>query len=372
MVKHVSTNAYMPECPERIIAVEASLKGVSMHQALKDYATLRKVPSMKAQPSSVWSQCSTVEVKDPMDDRTICEAYGTRFVQHAHSMLPGTGKASRIDPVCSDVYWSHGTWTAARIAAAAAVRAAQAALTKGESAFCVVRPPGHHCFDSPAGFCILNNVVLAAQEVLRAGKRVAVVDWDYHFGDGTANALQSERNAMFVSFHAAKTGDDSPTYPLNTRDDLKGKGLCQKTDGRCFNIQWDIDNADDAAMAYAFDTLLLPALQTFRPDILLISAGFDAVRGDALAGMDILPPAFGFMARRLVETLKGIPIVAVLEGGYDTFLLAECVTHTVRGMLGDAAYTWSRWKHEEVRYEHRRIVDETVNILVDLKVLGGR
>jgi histone deacetylase 6 len=362
MIQHVPDNEYMPERPERIVAIEAALKGTSVRQAIQEYTKTKDAPHLEARQTSVWKQCRTVEVEEPLSETVIRDAYGSGFVQRAHYLVPKDDEEIQMDPVCADVYWSHGTWTAARIAAAAAVKATQAALQTGESAFCVIRPPGHHCFDLPAGFCILNNVVLAAREVLAAGKRVAIVDWDYHFGDGTARALLNEPNAMFVSFHAARTAGGAPTYPANTRDNLKGTGLLKKTGGRSFNIQWDRDNADDAAMAYAFDHLLIPALQTFRPDVLLISAGFDAVRGDALAGMEITPAAFGYMARRLGEV--GVPVVAVLEGGYDTLLLAECVEHTVRGMLGDDMYAWSEWKRGDVREEHREVVE-------DLKVLRG-
>lgn len=362
MIQHVPDSPYMPERPERIVAIEATLKGAPVRRVLKEYIKdpTRGMPELSIQMSSTWNRCRIVEVQEPLEEETIRKEYGSAFVN----------QAIRKETTSSDIYWSDGSWTAARIAAAAAVTAAQAALARGESAFCIIRPPGHHCFNVPSGFCILNNVVLAAREVLRAGKRVAILDWDYHFGDGTAKALRKEENAMFVSFHAARTADGSPTYPANTRENLKGVGLLQKTHGRSFNVQWRTDDADDAAMAYAFENVVIPALQTFRPDVLLVSAGFDAVRGDTLAGMEITPAAFGFMARRLRDALPtDVPVVAVLEGGYDTLLLAECVDHTVRGMLGDAAYTWAHWEHDHVRNDHKEVVDDVFDLLCDLKVL---
>lgn len=349
----------MPERPERIVAIEAALKSHSVRQTLQTFAKddSRAVP-MDAKKGSVWERCSVVEVRDPLPDALIQKEYGPAFVRRANYMLPDEDEAPRMDPTSSDIYWSHGTWRAAGIAAAAAVEATRKAMAEGGHAFCIIRPPGHHCFDVPSGFCLMNNVVLAAKEVLAAGKRVAIVDWDYHFGDGTAKALLNEPSAMFVSFHAEKTADGHPTYPANNRRDIKGDGLCKMTHGRSYNVQWGIDDADDAAMAYAFDHLLVPTLQTFRPDVLLISAGFDAVKGDALAGMEISPTAFGFMAQRLCGL--GIPVVAVLEGGYDTLLLAQCVEHTVRGMLGDADFAWSAWKHGDVQAVHKSVVEDVV------------
>ena len=337
MIQHVPPEDVAAfECPERLIAVEAALR--------------------QGGDASVWSQCASVCVTDPLPMETVREEYG-RGMQR---LLETPYEEPTLDETSPDIYWSKGSSWAARIAAATAVQAVRDVLAdKTQNAFCLVRPPGHHCFDIPEGFCILNNVALAAQEALRAGKKVAIVDWDYHFGDGTAKTFMDESRVLFVSLHAAMSQRGYPTYPRNNRQNWKGAGLAHKTRGRMFNIQWHQDDADDPAYAYAFRRVILPAIQAFGADLVLISAGFDAVKGDALAGMEVSPEAFGHMAYMLADL--GLPCVAVLEGGYDTTLLAKCCVQTAWGLKGHPAYMY--WTTSTPYPRHKEVVDQVANII---------
>ena len=228
-----------------------------------------------------------------------------------------------------DVVWSRGTLDAVRVASNAAISAVHKVFSDpGSHAFCAIRPPGHHCFLIPAGFCIVNNVAVAAKTALELGKRVAIIDWDYHFGDGTARTFLDDSRVFFASLHCFRNGRDEKTYPHTY---LKGMMLSSLTKGRMFNIQWLSDDADNAAYAYAFQTVLLPALRSFAPDIILISAGYDSLEGDALAGMRLTPSIFRELSAAL--TTLGLPIVCVMEGGYSPDLLAEGVYETVQGLL---------------------------------------
>jgi acetoin utilization deacetylase AcuC-like enzyme len=361
MTQHVPPRGAAVEEPARIVGIEAALKGHPVLPTVTEWRSNTSVAlDIPVSDGSVWSSCDTIEVDESITDAAVETEYGARAVRSALFNTPVRG--SRVDPGCGDIYWSAGTWEAAKTAAAAAIQAtedAMAASTTGKHAFCIVRPPGHHCFDVPAGFCILNNVVLAARKVLAAGKRVAILDWDYHFGDGTAAALWGEEQAMFVSLHAAQTRSGWPTYPARTARDFKGAGLMKATQGRCFNIQWPVDDADDAACAYAFRRLILPALQHFAPDVVLVSAGYDAIRGDDLAGMEMTPAAFGYMAAALA--CLGKPVIGVLEGGYNISLLAEGVVETVRGLQGSMPYVGADlevWLNQEPQAEHRETVEE--------------
>jgi histone deacetylase 6 len=240
-----------------------------------------------------------------------------------------------MDELSGDIYWSKDTMTAVRIAAAASRDAVSTVLNaaadgKIEHAFAIVRPPGHHCFNTPSGFCVANNVVLAARVALAAGKRVAILDWDYHFGDGTAQEFLETPSVAFCSLHCARDRHGDSTYP---RSPIKGDALAKQTKGRMFNIMWDADDADSAAYIASIEHIIVPAFLKFAPDILLISAGFDALKGDTLAGMNVSPYAFYEMTLRL-QWLR-IPIVAVLEGGYDLTLLGRGVRSTIDGLHAD-------------------------------------
>lgn len=308
MVKHVVPYGF-PESPARLIAVTEALES-----------------------SGIWSLCKPQEVGQISEDVFI-KQYGKEEVTRWKELVEHAKLADDVvdDDMCGDIFWSSGSLEAIATAANAAVTATKTVLMADgvEHAFCVLRPPGHHCFQTPSGFCTVNNVVLAAQVALDMGKRVAIIDWDYHFGNGTADTFLENSNVMFCSLHCAKDRHKQTTYPSHP---LKGDLLAVKTNGRMFNIQWLKDDADDAAYAYAFDTAILPAIRLFAPDIILVSAGYDSLKGDDLAGMELTAPVFREITKAL--TCLNIPTVCVMEGGYNTDLLASGVLETVRGLLG--------------------------------------
>lgn len=362
MVKHVPPRGAAVEEPARIVGIEAYLKGQPVRATVAAWRSTG-VLDIPVVSGSIWSTCRISEIAMGMSDDDVAAEYGRKAVHTATYKTPARG--SKVDPGCGDVYWSPGTWNAAKTAATVAIEAVKSALTGGGHAFAIVRPPGHHCFDVPAGFCILNNVVLAARVALTAGKRVAIVDWDYHFGDGTATALWGEGRVLFTSLHAERSRSGWPTYPTRTARNFKGDGLRTATGARCFNIQWPLDDADDAAYAYAFRRLVIPAIQQFRPDVVLVSAGYDALAGDALAGMELTPAAFGFLAAAL--TTVGAPVVAVLEGGYDVELLAAGVAETVRGLQCAAPYTGASlaaWLDQDAQTVHKNVVNEARSFVI--------
>ncbi len=354
MVQHVPSNEYHSERPERIVACEGLLKGYSYMDSLsyltlkreKGFAALKIIPAL---PNSVWKRCQTKEVTEMLSRKDLTDEYGEDRVRMWEAICADKGEPATDE---GDNYWAAGSMLAARIAAQSAVQAAEDILTGvTRNAFCLLRPPGHHCFQNPAGFCILNNVVLAAKEFLKVGKRVAIVDWDYHFGDGTAKRFISNENVMFVSLHCKKTRSGFTTYPANDVGDLKGVGLAKLTGGRMWNIQWESDDADDAAVQYAFQTSICPKFKAWNPDVILISAGYDAVKGDDLAGMEVSPQQFRRCTRALLEL--GFPVLAILEGGYNPELLAKSVRETVLGLLGDDVEPIVG----NVKMHHKRLVD---------------
>jgi acetoin utilization deacetylase AcuC-like enzyme len=361
MVQHVPPRAAFSEKPDRIVGIEGRLKGYSFQEACSG-----DVWDMPARPGSVWKSCKNVLVNEPLSREEIVAEYGEAEVSRWIAALPQEGENPKWDTKNGDIYWSSGSLYAAGIAANAAVQATRDVLQGlNQTAFCIVRPPGHHCFQTPEGFCILNNVVLAAKEALSQGKKVAIVDWDYHFGDGTAKAFLRNEDVMFVSLHAKYSRYGDETYPRNTWDNLKGSGLCKKTQGRMFNVLWVLDDADDSAYTYAFQKVILPALQTFNPDIVFISAGFDAVKGDALAGMYVSPKQFAYMSACIADL--GVPTIAVLEGGYDPELLAECTEFTIKGLRDQNCMNYG--SIESLNPMHAQVVDSVHADLVSMNCI---
>jgi acetoin utilization deacetylase AcuC-like enzyme len=306
----------------------------------------------------LWDKCVGKKVTRALPREAFVAEYGAKVVRSWEYGVARAGNRGSpvVDERCGDIYWSEGSLEAVGIAAGAAVEAVETVLDAKDvtHAFAIVRPPGHHCFDVPEGFCIANNVVLAVRTAMALGKRVAVLDWDYHYGDGTARALMKDEAATFCSVHCARNRTGGITYPV---DRYKGDELAKKTDGRLFNIQWDCDDADDAAICYAMTQVIVPAFARHRPDIILISAGYDAIKGDDLAGMELSPHVFEYLTIALRGL--GVPVVAVLEGGYNPYLLGEGVAATLKGMLST-----NRRKSDmcaktatDVKAQHKEVVD---------------
>jgi acetoin utilization deacetylase AcuC-like enzyme len=220
------------------------------------------------------------------------------------------GTAMALDP---DTYTSPETYEIARLAAGACVDAVERVMSGAHArALAMVRPPGHHAErDRAMGFCFYNNVAVAAAhaQTLGAGK-VAIVDYDVHHGNGTQHIFERDATVLYCSIH------QYPYYPGTGDATEIGEG-----EGAGFTVNVPLEaGATDDDYHLVFDAVVLPALRRFRPDVILVSAGFDAHEHDPLGGMRLSTAAFGAMtmALRAVadECCQG-RIVAVTEGGYD-------------------------------------------------------
>jgi acetoin utilization deacetylase AcuC-like enzyme len=212
----------------------------------------------------------------------------------------------------------------ARLAAGGVVNAVDAVMSgTAQNAFCAVRPPGHHAeHDRAMGFCLLANVAIAANyAVAHHGlSRVAIVDFDVHHGNGTQHLLEHRRDVLFISLHE----HPSYQYPGTGFGWEKGNGAGE---GFTINIALDPGSGDDAYRA-AMNAHVLPALNAFRPELLLLSAGFDAAATDPLGHQQVTAEGFAWMTRQLKNVADkhcAGRVVSVLEGGYDLPALAEAV-----------------------------------------------
>jgi acetoin utilization deacetylase AcuC-like enzyme len=229
-----------------------------------------------------------------------------------------------------DTVVSPGSWEAALRAAGALIHAVDQVVSgKADNAFCAVRPPGHHAEPSRAmGFCLFNSIAIAALHVRAAhgAKRVAVVDFDVHHGNGTQAAFWSDRDLFYGSTH------QMPLFP--------GTGAADETGvGNIFNAPLKPgDDGDD--FRAACEARILPALDAFAPDFLLVSAGFDAHLKDPLANLRLVEADFAWITGKLLEAAAkhcGGKLVSTLEGGYDLDALASSTAIHVETLMSAAA-----------------------------------
>ena len=229
----------------------------------------------------------------------------------------------RLDP---DTRAVTASWEAALLAAGAgldAVRRLEAG--EAESAFCAVRPPGHHATAAQAmGFCLLNNVAVSAAALAACGERVLVLDYDVHHGNGTQEIFWSDPRVLYVSFH------QWPLYPGTgpAQDVGAGDGL-----GLTVNVPLPEGATGDVELA-ALDDVVAPVAEQFRPTWLLLSAGFDAHRRDPMAGLELTAGDYAVLTGRAMEIVPAGRTVAFLEGGYDLDALAVSAAACVGALAG--------------------------------------
>lgn len=236
-----------------------------------------------------------------------------------------------LDP---DTYAVPGSLEAARAAAGATIQAARGvAAGEAEVAFAAVRPPGHHASATRAtGFCLLNGIALAAASLRHDGtaERIAIVDWDVHHGDGTQAIFDADPDVYYASTH------QWPLYPGSGDASARGTG---DAEGTMHNVPLE-PGSGDTAFVDAWVGTLLPAVEEFRPEAILVSAGYDGHRADPLAHLEITEAGYRAVARAVgaLSARLGLGGIALtLEGGYDLDALRGSVSATVEGLLAGRA-----------------------------------
>lgn len=289
-----------PESPERWVAIELALRAAGLFEVLPVLAP----------------EAAPVE--------RVLTVHGEGLVERVRAAAERGG--AWLDP---DTWVSPLSYETALLAAGGACLAVDAVLEgRAPRAFALVRPPGHHAEPNRAmGFCLFNNIAVAARhaQAVHGIERVAIVDWDVHHGNGTQAIFWEDPSVLFVSLH------QYPFYPGSGSRQEEGEGPGR---GTTINLPLPAGTGEDVYLA-AFDGVVVPALRTFAPDLILVSAGFDAHADDPLAQMRLRTESFALMAERLRDAaaeLCGGRLVLVLEGGYNLKALGDSAVATIEAL----------------------------------------
>jgi acetoin utilization deacetylase AcuC-like enzyme len=257
----------------------------------------------------------------------LLRAHSAAYIDHIFGMLPPPGEYREID---DDTVISCHSGEAALYAAGAVCAAVdEVAAGHCHNAFCAVRPPGHHAErDGTSGFCLFNNAAVGALHAMaaRGFKRVAVVDFDVHHGNGTEAILRPHAGTFYASSHQAEM------FPFTGGADDSG----QEGGAVIVNVPLPAESGSEA-FRRAYGTVILPRLRAFAPDFLIISAGFDGHAADPMADLRLQRGDFDWVTGQLLQVAKefcGLRLVSVLEGGYDIHALAACVASHLHILMG--------------------------------------
>ncbi|RCV09600.1 hypothetical protein SETIT_2G042600v2 [Setaria italica] len=233
----------------------------------------------------------------------------------------------------SDTYANGHSACAAKLAAGLCADLASLIVSgRVHNGFAMVRPPGHHAGVKQAmGFCLHNNAAVAALAAKRAGaKKVLIVDWDVHHGNGTQEIFDGDSSVLYISLHRHEYGNFYPgTGAADEVGILDGQGFS-------VNIPWSRGGVGDNDYIFAFQTVVLPIAAEFAPDITIISAGFDAARGDPLGCCDVTPMGYSIMTSLLSDCSKG-RLLVILEGGYNLRSISSSATEVVKVLVGESS-----------------------------------
>ncbi|XP_026319696.1 histone deacetylase 6 isoform X2 [Hyposmocoma kahamanoa] len=299
------------ECPERIMRI---------HERHRDYGLLDRLHQLTARAATDLELLSVHS-----------EKHLDRLKELASTKLRDLN--SQKDAFDS-VYFHPDSLESATMASGCVLQAVDAVLSnEAGSGVCVIRPPGHHADEEiPSGFCLLNNAATAAKYAIDSHglKRVLILDWDVHHGNGTQRITYKDDKILYMSIHRY---DNGSFFPHSTDADYNvvGEG---KGKGFNVNIPWNKRGMGDTEYLAAFTQVVLPIAYEYNPELVIVSAGFDACIGDPLGGCKVTPECYGRMTHFL-RGLAGGRVILCLEGGYNITSISYSMTMCTKALLGD-------------------------------------
>lgn len=285
-LEHNKSISYHPESPQRLLAIINYLKEKKLWDREK---IIRPASAEKS-------------------DILLCHT--ERLIKQVKTLSEKGGIIDADTPV------GVGTYDIALRAVGGTIKACQIAIEHNDSAFAFVRPPGHHAErDRACGFCYFNNVAIAAEKVLLTENinKILILDIDVHHGNGTQDIFYTRNDVFYISLHQ----HPHTLYPGTGFPEETGGGA-----GKGFTANIALPPAtDDDNYIYAFEKIVLPAINRFKPELIIVSAGFDTHRKDPLASLNLTEKTYEFIALKLKES--AVAVVFSLEGGYDTYALSH-------------------------------------------------
>ncbi|KAH9628405.1 hypothetical protein HF086_015935 [Spodoptera exigua] len=292
------------ECPERIMRI---------HERHRDFGLLDRVHQLTARKAT--------------DQEILAVHTETHLNRNLHV------QKNAYD----SVYFHPDSLESAAVAAGCVLQMVDSVLTNEcGSGVCVIRPPGHHADEEiPSGFCLLNNAAAAAKYAIdnHGLNRVLILDWDVHHGNGTQRITYHDNRILYMSIHRYDNGLFFP-HSKDANHTAVGTG---KGEGYNVNVPWNSRGMGDVEYMTAFTQVILPIAYSYNPQLVIVSAGFDACVGDPLGGCKVTPECYGRMTQ-LLRGLAGGRVVLCLEGGYNITSISYCMTMCTKALLGDPIF----------------------------------
>lgn len=335
-----SPNTHHPEDPRRIHEIFKAFKKVGLVYTGPEEELPR---IMRECPTHYMWRISA----RPATREEICLAHSAEHFDwvkrlDAMSTLELRELTKRYDQGRESLYVGSMSYTAALLSAGGAIETCKNVVTgQVKNAFAVIRPPGHHAeWDAPMGFCFFNNVPVAVrvcqQEYPDLCRKVLILDWDVHHGNGVQNIFYNDPNVLYVSLHVYQNGIFYPGKPPNPMTPDGGIEHCGSEAGlgKNINIGWHDQGMGDGEYMAAFQKIIMPIAKEFNPDLVVISAGFDAADGDELGGCFVSPACYAHMTHMLMSLADG-KVAVCLEGGYNLKAISVSAVAVAKTLMGE-------------------------------------
>ncbi|KUI62184.1 Histone deacetylase clr3 [Cytospora mali] len=329
-----------PEDPGRIEAIMMKFKkaGLVFTGSDSEYVeVLRKTPT-----KYMW--------RIPAREATKSEICNVHLPQHYEWVRALAEKSTEelrhitkiMDAGRDSIYVGSMTFQASLFSAGGAIETCKSVVAGNvKNAFAVIRPPGHHAeYDCPMGFCMFNNVPIAARccqlDYPETCRKILILDWDVHHGNGIQNIFYNDPNVLYISLHVYQNGLFYPGQPENPDIPDGGPDKCgaEAGIGKNVNIGWHDQGMGDGEYMAAFQKIVMPIAQEFNPDLVIISAGFDAADGDELGACFVTPTCYAHMTHMLMS-LAGGKVSVCLEGGYNLRAISDSALAVARTLMGE-------------------------------------